>query len=374
MVVGSTEMKFTEGEWKRGELIGSGSFARVYKATTNPKQNYMPPLIAAKSAAISKSFTTSSIFLAKESVTLAKLQGNCPHIIGFYGPEVTIDEKGKAYFNMLLEYASLGTLGDRIRQKPGGIPEPEVQRYARMILQGLKYVHEHEYVHCDIKPDNILLVPSSANSSSFDAIPKIADFGLAKKVGKRLKRNQTGVSLWGTALYVAPESVRYNEFEPHSDVWAFGISVLEMLTGKQAWTCDDELSGLLHRVGYSDELPEIPSMLSSTAQDFVRRCLVKNSLLRWSVDMLLDHPFVAINNDKTEAGALDDAALGIPKPQLLDWREIMVNVNSKLDANSRLTSPVKTMVKDRKHLECGRRKRKPGYVICESIRRMLHVF
>ncbi|KAF9619300.1 hypothetical protein IFM89_006487 [Coptis chinensis] len=184
--------------------------------------------------------TRSSIFLAKESVTLTILKGNCAHIIDFYGQEVTIDEKGHAYFNMLLEYASLGTLGDRILQKPDGIREPKVQRYARMILQGLKYVHEHEYDHCDIKPDNILLVQSSTNSSSFDAVPKIANFGLAKKVGKRVKLNQNGVSLRGTALYVAPESVRYNELEPHSDVWAFRISVLEMLTGKRTWTCDND--------------------------------------------------------------------------------------------------------------------------------------
>ncbi|KAF9619304.1 hypothetical protein IFM89_006491 [Coptis chinensis] len=89
-----------EEEWKKGELIGSGGFASVYKATTNPKQTYMSPVIAVKTAMISK-----SSILTKE-------------------------ENGQAYFNMLLEYASLGTLGDRIRQYLAGVhlglPEPEV--------------------------------------------------------------------------------------------------------------------------------------------------------------------------------------------------------------------------------------------------------
>ncbi|PIA35069.1 hypothetical protein AQUCO_03600019v1 [Aquilegia coerulea] len=291
-------MDFGEEVWRKVKVIGSGAFGTVSLAITNPKEICMPPFLAVKSAELSSAYT-----LTKEGRILPKLQG-CPYIIGFYSHGVSIEGKeDKFFFNLLLEYASLGSLGDRIQQySSAGLPESEVISYTRSILKGLKHIHNKRYVHCDIKPDNILLVPSYSDDSSSgveDVVPKIADFGLAKRVGKRVKKDAE--HLRGTVLYMAPESIVHNEFEPHTDVWALGCVVLEMLTGNQAWNWDpdDPLSSLLDRIGYSDELPVLPGKLSLEAQDFVKKCLVKNTALRWSPDMLLKHPFVSRKlNDK----------------------------------------------------------------------------
>lgn len=99
------------------------------------------------------------------------------------------------------------------------------------------------------------------------------------------------VRLRGTACYMAPESIRFGEFEPHSDVWALGCVVLEMLTGKLAWR--SPRSSLLDRIAHTEELPTIPETLSEPAAQFVKNCLVKNPALRWNLDMLLQHPFVS---------------------------------------------------------------------------------
>ncbi|KAF9619302.1 hypothetical protein IFM89_006489 [Coptis chinensis] len=121
------------------------------------------------------------------------------------------------------------------------------------------------YALAAVSPLSITIVPSrTAFATSIS--------GLIRRLGKRVEPNQNGVGVSGTAYNMAPESVRYNEFEPHSDIWAFGISVLEMLIGEHAWTCggeDSQFSGILRYIGYSDELPEIPTTLSSDAQDFV---------------------------------------------------------------------------------------------------------
>ncbi|KAF9588173.1 hypothetical protein IFM89_007872 [Coptis chinensis] len=284
-----------ELEWTRGKKLGSGGFASVYMATTNPNQtSFMPPVMAVKSVVLTKARS-----LERESDIYYHLQGSCPYILGFFGDDVTI-ENGKAYFNVFLEYGPFGSLGDRIRQQYGnyriGLHEFEVNRYSKGILEGIKYVHQKNYVHCDIKPDNILLVPTPSDSARVNVVPKIADFGLAKRVGKKVEnKNEDGrISIRGTPIYMAPESIRYNEYEPPSDIWAFGLVVLEMLTGQKPWNsdCHTPVNSLLQRIGYSDELPSIPSYLSSEAQDFLKKCLVKDVALRWSVDKLLSHPFV----------------------------------------------------------------------------------
>ncbi|KAF2298321.1 hypothetical protein GH714_022169 [Hevea brasiliensis] len=78
------------------------------------------------------------------------------------------------------------------------------------------------------------------------------------------------------------------------DIWAFGCAVLEMLTGKPAWEYS-EVEDLLWVIGYTDELPQIPSNVSEDAKDFLSRCFVRTAAHRWSADCLLEHPFLSVN-------------------------------------------------------------------------------
>ncbi|XP_059658757.1 mitogen-activated protein kinase kinase kinase 2-like [Cornus florida] len=161
------------------------------------------------------------------------------------------------------------------------------------------------YVHCDIKPHNILLV--SEDTKSFiiprlnlkrdKEIAKIADFGLAMKIGK--KRSP---KLRGTAMYLAPESVRHQEYQPHSDIWAFGCTVLQLITGTSPWHCEPHTQpcDLLYHIGWGKKLPEIPSWVSKEAKDFLEKCLVDDPKSRWSADMLLGHSFVTSMGSATK--------------------------------------------------------------------------
>ncbi|GFP81817.1 serine/threonine-protein kinase grp [Phtheirospermum japonicum] len=179
-----------------------------------------------------------------------------PYVIMCFGEETTIGDNNMMAYNVLLEFASGGTLADRIK-KLLGLPEHEVRAHTRFIARGLNGIHGLGYVHCDLKPDNILLVPS-AGIIEFQA--KISDFGLANRGIKQYnkKRKIMESNCWrGTPMYISPETVIDYVLAAPSDVWVVGCIMLEMLTRKPAW---DEFNAedILVKTGVEEELPKIP--------------------------------------------------------------------------------------------------------------------
>lgn len=274
--------------WKRGAMLGKGSFGSVYLATLKkPRSKYscLPSVMAVKSAEVSVSGS-----IQKEREVLSNVKG-CPNIIQCFGEETTTGENGVMVFNLLLEYGSGGTLAEKIKKSGGkGLPESEVRSYTRSILKGLNFIHEIGYVHCDLKPENILLVPNNAGGrAGFRA--KIGDFGLTKRV-KQCKKRKLEPYWRGTPTYLSPEVVGDGVQEQPSDIWALGCIVLEMLTGKPPWSAKEELNAenILKRI--KNELPQIPSKLSKEAKDFLKGCFVKKAMYRLTAEMLLNHAFI----------------------------------------------------------------------------------
>jgi serine/threonine protein kinase len=292
---GEESMKYSNNNggvaWSRGPLLGKGGFGSVYLASLkSPKSRngYYPPVMAVKSAEVSASCS-----LQKEKEVFNCLNG-CPFIIKCFGEETTRDGGGEMFYNVLLEYASGGTLAGLIKKSDGvGLPELDVKRYTRSILEGICYIHSRGYVHCDLKPENILLVSNRAKAGEF--VAKIGDFGLAKKSEKRNKKMKIDPYLRGTALYMAPETVANHVQESPCDIWALGCVVLEMLTGKPAWDLKPHVTTeeLLRKIGDGYELPKIPSQISKDAKDFLKRCFVANPMFRFTAEMLLDEPFMS---------------------------------------------------------------------------------
>ncbi|GFP90022.1 mitogen-activated protein kinase kinase kinase anp1 [Phtheirospermum japonicum] len=276
--------------WFRGPIIGKGSFGRVYKATlknSTSKYSCFPSVMAVKSAEVSCSGT-----IQKEREVMSNLNNTSPYLIKCFGDETTMGENGVMAYNLLLEYGSGGTLADRIEKSGGnGLPELEVRVHTRSVLRGLNHIHGFGYVHCDLKPDNILLLPNGrkgANITEFSA--KIGDFGLAKRQKDSKKRKLE--PYWrGTPMYLSPETVIDSAQAAPSDVWAVGCIVLEMLTGKPAWD-EKNAEGILAKIGAINELPKIPGELSKDARDFLKCCFVRKSMYRFTCEMLLNHPFV----------------------------------------------------------------------------------
>ncbi|XP_038882350.1 mitogen-activated protein kinase kinase kinase 17-like [Benincasa hispida] len=106
---------------------------------------------------------------------------SCSNVVQCYGHEITNTVSGNYIYNLLLEYCSGGSLYDRITKfGPNGLSELEVRRYTRDIVYGIYSIHGLGYIHCDIKPENILLIPSFDHGGFL--VAKIADFGLAMQM------------------------------------------------------------------------------------------------------------------------------------------------------------------------------------------------
>ncbi|CAL9760629.1 unnamed protein product [Musa acuminata subsp. burmannicoides] len=279
-------------EWSSGAVLGRGSFGTVRLAFVRRAEDNRPLVMAVKSAPLA----TSDSLRHEESV-LSDLRC-CPHLVRCFGHDVTTDAaSGAQFYNLFLEYVAGGTLRDVLGRSGGALREPAVRRYARSILRALDRVHSGGYVHCDLKLQNILVESGGADV-------KIADLGLAKRIEEEIDAPDCG-SMRGTPLYMSPESVARREYGAPGDIWSFGCAVAEMVTGRPAWSGSDDGDawGLMFRIGFSDELPDIPSKLSEEGKDFLSRCFVKDPLKRWTAEMLLQHPFIAAEEDLVDAAA-----------------------------------------------------------------------
>ncbi|KAE9614305.1 hypothetical protein Lal_00016768 [Lupinus albus] len=261
-------------DWIRGETIGRGSFATVNLAILRNNSTKFSSPTAVKSSEVS----TSS--LLKNEKQILDYIGSCPRIIRCFGDDYSF-ENGSEYYNLFLEYASGGSLYDQLKLHGGTFSETVVRRCTRSIIEGLIHIHQNGFVHCDIKLQNILVF----NGGDI----KIADFGLSKKTGEKQSKTYTG-----TPMFMSPESVNDNEYESPSDIWALGCAVVEMVTGKPAWSIKNwsNIWLLFARIAVGEELPEIPDSLSEEGKDFLAKCFVKDARKRWTAEMLLKHPFV----------------------------------------------------------------------------------
>jgi eukaryotic-like serine/threonine-protein kinase len=160
---------------------------------------------------------------------------------------------------MVLEYLPGGTLEERLA--PGGpLTDTDTERIAREIAAGLAHAHDRGLVHRDLKPSNIL----------FDAEgrAKIADFGIVH-MDAATGLTEAGTVL-GTAAYISPEQAAGEPATPTSDVYAFGVILFRMLTGRLPFEAADALTvAAMHRdqppPPVSELRPDAPPLLESLA-------------------------------------------------------------------------------------------------------------
>lgn len=327
-------------EWIRRETIGHGSFSTVSLATTttsgSSSTTLFPPLMAVKSSGV-----VCSGALMNERDVLDDL-GECSEIVRCFGEGRTV-ENGEEIYNLFLEYASGGNLANRIKNSGEALPEFEVRRFTRSIVKGLCHIHGNGFSHCDLKLENVLVFG--------DGDVKISDFGLAKR-----RSDEICVEIRGTPLYMAPECVNHGDFGTPADIWALGCSVVEMSSGKTAWCLDEgdksNVMSLMVRIGSDNEVPRIPVELSEEGKDFVRKCFVKNAAERWTAQMLMDHPFLAVDDDDESrrrsigpCGEEDEALVSSPRDpfDFPGWNSVQSPVNDTVRFSSLVRSPEERM-------------------------------
>jgi serine/threonine protein kinase/Tol biopolymer transport system component len=254
-------------------MLGAGGMGEVYKAQdTKLRREVALKLLPGNLAGDEERFAR----FQREAHLLASLHH--PNIASIFGLEET---EGRHF--LVMELAEGEDLSQRIEKGP--ISEDEVLDIARQIASGLEEAHEKGIVHRDLKPANIKL--------GSDGKVKILDFGLARAfagetASEENQQNsptitaaatQGGVIL-GTAAYMSPEQARGKTVDRRADIWAFGVVLFEMLTGKRMFegeTISDTLAAVLRaEIQWSD----LPGGTSHGMRRLLERCLERDPLRR----------------------------------------------------------------------------------------------
>ncbi len=177
---------------------------------------------------------------------------------------------GQPYF--VMRYMNGGSLSDRI--KAGGLTIDDAARILGAIAPGLDEAHSKGIVHRDIKPSNIL----------FDkrGNPYISDFGIAK-LSQAQAGNVTGSAIIGTPAYMAPEQAQGTEVDGRADIYALGIILFEMLTGKQPYEADTPMAVAIKHI--TDPVPHIRQtnpQLPEGIDAIIQKAMAKNKSERFS--------------------------------------------------------------------------------------------
>jgi Tol biopolymer transport system component len=161
----------------------------------------------------------------------------------------------------------------------GPLPLETTLKYAAQMIDALEAAHEKGIVHRDLKPANVKITP--------EGVVKVLDFGLATAASDDAPRDselsptltiratQVGV-LMGTAGYMSPEQARGQRVDKRADVWAFGVVLYEILTGKRLFEGDTVSDTLAHVLTKDPDLESVPPKV----RKLLRRCLQRNLKLR----------------------------------------------------------------------------------------------
>ena len=255
--------------------IGAGGMGEVYRARDTKLNRdvalkVLPESLAANPDRIAR--------LEREAKALAAL--NHPHIATLHA----FEEAAERHF-LVMELVDGETLADRLQR--GALTVEDALRVGLQIAAALEAAHEKGVVHRDLKPANVKLTP--------DERVKVLDFGLAKTMEREASAERIGAThsptlsmlateaglILGTAAYMSPEQAKGLTADHRSDVFAFGIVLYEMLTGRQPFlgeTAPDVMASILAR---EPNLNALPIGLNPRLSELLNRCLEKNPKKRW---------------------------------------------------------------------------------------------
>lgn len=239
------------GNYKIEEKLGEGGMGAVYKGVDTMLDREVAikalrPELASQTSVVER-FRT-------EAVTLAKL--NHPNIATLYSMFRQGDE-----LYMVLEFVRGETL-DSIMQKRGALPAEEAIPVFCQVLDGIDHAHDLGIVHRDIKPANMMLTEKGTL--------KVLDFGIARLLGSA--RMTRAGNIIGTLEYMAPEQVRGLETDGRSDIYALGMMLYEVLTGRLPFQTENEFELMKAQ---TEMMPTPPREINPAIPEAVEAAILK---------------------------------------------------------------------------------------------------
>ena len=323
------------GRFRILEILGTGGFGTVYKAL----QENIGREVALK-------FLTPGV--AKDPINVKRFRREAFHVSQLRHPNtITLYDYGQtedelAY--MVMEFLDGDALGDLI-QNSGAIPWPRAAHIYAQILKSLSEAHRHGLVHRDLKPENIFLCEMFGEKDYV----KVLDFGVAKMTltdGERDDDDEEDLDgdaltragrIFGTPLYMAPEQACAEPITPATDVYALGLLLFEMVTGKPPVTGRNRMDVIHKQI--RDPVPVLTDELKGTVMaELIRKACEKEPEHRFpDAPSLLEAFYAALNqmqiNPQPEGGS---------RPEVSGSHIVPVEVQQ---ARSRRAAAEQTVVK-----------------------------
>ncbi|XP_070619093.1 serine/threonine-protein kinase ULK3 [Erythrolamprus reginae] len=253
------------------ERLGSGTYATVFKAY---RKKNTREVVAIKCVS-KKNLNKASVENLLTEIEILKNLHH-PHIV-----ELKDFQWDKEYIYLIMEYCAGGDLSRFIRSRRI-LPEKVACIFLQQLACALKFLHDKNISHLDLKPQNILL------SSLEKPHLKLADFGFAQHMSPRDEKHV----LRGSPLYMAPEMVCSRQYDARVDLWSVGVILYEALFGRPPFA-SKSFAELEEKIRSSQpvELPSRPR-LSPECRDLLQRLLRRDPQQRISFQEFFAHPFV----------------------------------------------------------------------------------
>jgi Tol biopolymer transport system component len=304
------------GSYEVIALIGEGGMGQVYRARDTKlgrdvALKVLPTLVAADPDRLAR--------FRREAQVLAAL--NDPHIAQIYG----FEDAGGTHA-LVMELVEGPTLAERIAEGP--LPVSDALAIAGQIASALEAAHEHGIVHRDLKPANVKVRE--------DGTVKVLDFGLAKAFSPEGASSTVDAAnsptittpamtamgmILGTAAYMSPEQARGRPVDERADVWAFGVVLFEMLSGRRPFDGEDvsdTLANVLKRDPAWDALPgDVPPRVRQVLRACLRKAAKERLADMQDVRLALGGAF------ETTASAAPESAASPPPSRPLWWRALL---------------------------------------------------
>lgn len=270
-----SEGQTLQGRYRVEGLIGQGGMSYVYRAF-DQKLDRMVAIKVLKSE-----YCEDAEFIQKfQNEARAAARLNHPNIVAAYD---VVDE-GKLHF-IVMELVEGITLKNYIRRK-GRLDNKEAVGIALQVLDGIAQAHKLGIVHRDIKPQNMIV--------GEDGVVKVADFGVARAATQQT----VNATVMGSVHYISPEQARSGLADARSDIYSFGCTLFEMLTGKVPFDGENAVGVVLSHVEtppphVRDLAPEVYPALDQ----IVWRCMQKRPEKRYkNIEELGEDLRLALSN------------------------------------------------------------------------------